>query len=162
MSSFVNLLSDGCADIEKCGDVVVSVKDNMIGMFCQFCCDIFTNINQFLHHLQLMHNDKLRFTKAHNLYNIEELICPSDQEENVELYTNSSKGSVAGVPAEATVSADKIQKPTNNGKKQRILNKLAAHKSKSSHRSSSKSSQADCKRDIFKPQRMYLNLSFFF
>lgn len=162
MSSFVNLLSDGCADIEKCGDVVVSAKDNMIGMFCHFCCDIFTNINQFWHHLQLLHNDKLRFTKEHNVYSIEELICPSDQEENVELHTNSSMGSVAGVPAEAAVSADKTQKPTRNGKNHRILNKLATHKSKSSHRSSSKSSQADCKCDIFNSQRINLNLSFFF
>lgn len=165
MSSFVNLLSDGCADIKKCGDVVVSAKDNMIGMFCQFCCDIFTNINQFWHHLQLMHNDKLHFTKEHNVYSIEELMCLSDQEDNDESYTRDNMDSVAEVPVGTAVSADKIIATTSNGKNHKILSTLAAYKSNSNHRSLSspaKSSQADSKYGISYTQRTDLRLPVFF
>lgn len=127
MSSFVNLLSDDYVDFEKCGDMVLSSKDNMIGLYCRFCCDIFTNLNEFFHHLQLIHNDVLHFTKEHNVYSIEELICPSDQENDNESQTSSGRDSVSGAPVVAALATDGNH---------RILNTQAASKSHSSNKSS--------------------------
>lgn len=142
MSSFVNLLSDDYVDFEKCGDVVLSTKDNMIGLYCRFCCDIFTNLNEFFHHLQLIHNDVLHFTKEHNVYSIEELICLSDQENDNESQTSSGRDSVSGAPVVAALATDGNH---------RILNSQAAYKSQSSNKSSQEPvepCQADCKYGI--------------
>ncbi|XP_064537925.1 protein teflon isoform X2 [Drosophila montana] len=103
MSSFLNLLSDDCVNFEKCGDVIVSTKDNMIGIYCHFCCDIYTNLSEFLHHLQWMHNNLLGFTKPHSVYTVEELMA----QEDVQTQTNiSSSSSDSGLPADAAAAAE--------------------------------------------------------
>lgn len=143
MSSFVNLLSDDYVDFEKCGDVVLSTKDNMIGLYCRFCCDIFTNLNEFFHHLQLIHNDVLNFTKEHNVYSIEELMFSSDQDNDIESQTSSGCNSDSGAPVDAALATD--------GKKHRILKTQASYKSNFSRKSSLEpleSCQADCKYGI--------------
>lgn len=108
MSCFFNSLSDGCVTFEKCGDVIVSPQDNMIGMFCRFCSDIYTNLSEFLHHLQWMHSDVLRFTKAHNVYSMEELMSSTDTQNDVHLQANSSSSSSSdsGMPADAADATD--------------------------------------------------------
>lgn len=103
MSSFLNLLSDDCVNFEKCGDVIVSTKDNMIGIFCHFCCDIYTNLSEFLHHLQWMHNNLLGFTKPHNVYTVEELMAQEDAQTQANLSSNSSD---SGLPADAAAAAE--------------------------------------------------------
>ncbi|EDW60509.2 protein teflon isoform X2 [Drosophila virilis] len=103
MSSFLNLLSDDCVNFEKCGDVIVSTKDNMIGIFCHFCCDIYTNLSEFLHHLQWMHNNRLGFTKPHNVYTVEELMAQEEAQTQANLSSHSSD---SGLPADATAAAE--------------------------------------------------------
>lgn len=102
MSGFFNSLSDGCVTFEKCGDVIVSPQDNMIGLFCRFCSDIYTNLSEFLHHLQRMHSDVIKFTKAHNVYSMEELLSSTDTQNDVHLQANSSStsSSYSGNPAD--------------------------------------------------------------
>ncbi|XP_034477569.1 protein teflon isoform X2 [Drosophila innubila] len=130
MSSLINHLSDGCVNFEKCGDVVVSPKDNMIGVFCHFCCDIFTSLLQFLHHLQDAHNDVLAFTKAHNVYTVEQLMSLPDrsspvQSQDAELQANCSNSSGdSGVPAESILAASDDGVTALN---EHIKNALAAY-----------------------------------
>lgn len=117
MSSFINLLSDGCVDFEKCGDVVVSVKDNIIGMFCHFCSDIFTSLSEFLHHLQWVHNDVLSFTEEHNVYTMEELMSLPDSPSN-----SSSSDSRVAADATSAISVTCV-----DGLNINIMNALAAY-----------------------------------
>ncbi|XP_023160001.2 protein teflon isoform X2 [Drosophila hydei] len=100
MNCFFNSLSEGCVNFEKCGDVIVSPKDNMIGMFCHFCSDIYTNLSEFLHHLQWMHNDVLKFTETYNVYSVEELLSSADTQVDVQSQANSSSSSDSGMPAD--------------------------------------------------------------
>ncbi|TDG45292.1 hypothetical protein AWZ03_008261 [Drosophila navojoa] len=80
----------------------------MIGMFCRFCSDIYTNLSKFLHHLQWMHSDVLKFTKAHNVYSMEELLSSSDTQNDVHLQANSSSrsSSDSGMPADKADATD--------------------------------------------------------
>ncbi|KAH8418618.1 hypothetical protein KR222_006748 [Zaprionus bogoriensis] len=122
MNSFVNKLSNDYVNFEKCGDVVVSPKDNMIGMFCHFCCDLFTNLPEFMHHLQEAHNDVLGFTSAYNVYSIEELMGLSDEEE---VLCCSSSSAVSVV--------DKMEAQAGDGRNPTILNSLSAYETKPSY-----------------------------
>ncbi|KAM8712626.1 hypothetical protein ACLKA7_013028 [Drosophila subpalustris] len=106
MSALINRLSDGCVDFEKCGDVVVSPKDNMIGVFCHFCCDIFRSLLEFLHHLQDAHNDVLWFPRPHNVYTVEQLLSLPDrsspvQSGDAQMQANCSSSCDSGIPADA-------------------------------------------------------------
>lgn len=130
MSSLINLLSDRCVNFEKCGDVVVSPKDNMIGVFCHFCCDIFKNLLEFLHHLQNAHSDVLAFTKSHNVYSMEQLMSVPDRSllvlsQEVQLQADCSNSSNdSGVPADAiSAASDDVMTALSEN----ILNALAAY-----------------------------------
>jgi len=46
----------------------------MIALYCHFCRDLFTQLPEFLRHLQSNHSDVLHFTKEHNVYSVEELL----------------------------------------------------------------------------------------
>ncbi|XP_062136262.1 protein teflon isoform X2 [Drosophila sulfurigaster albostrigata] len=84
MSLFANLLLETCVNFEKCGDVVVSRKENIVGLSCQFCCDIFISVIAFLHHLQKMHCDILEFPREHNVYTMNEIMSLEDDDVEVD------------------------------------------------------------------------------
>ncbi|XP_051861349.1 protein teflon [Drosophila albomicans] len=84
MSLFANLLLETCVNFEKCGDVVVSRKENIVGLSCQFCYDIFNSVIEFLHHLQKMHCDILEFPREHNVYTMDEIMSLEDDDDEVD------------------------------------------------------------------------------
>ncbi|XP_022227564.2 protein teflon [Drosophila obscura] len=101
MSSFLDLLGDGGhVHFEKCGDVVVSPKDNMVAMFCHFCRDIFTHLPEFMRHLQWSHSDVLTFTKEQNVYRVEELMSLESSEEDTQSQANSCSSGDSGLAGE--------------------------------------------------------------
>ncbi|ALC40526.1 tef [Drosophila busckii] len=127
MTTFLDLLAKGEVKMEKCGDVVVSPQDNMIGLFCHFCCDIFTNLTEFMNHLQWMHNNMIAFTKEHNVYTVEELMAledpPSQQDADDISQANSSRSSDSGVAVgDATPAQQQLDCLSYN-----IINSLSAY-----------------------------------
>lgn len=96
------LAHDGQMDFEKCGDVVVSPKDNKIALFCHFCKDLFTYLPEFLRHLQVAHGDVLHFTKEHHVYSVEELLSAggTEDQEGEEIANSSQDGDVAEEPGD--------------------------------------------------------------
>ncbi|XP_001360712.4 protein teflon isoform X1 [Drosophila pseudoobscura] len=100
MSSFLDILGDGHVNFEKCGDVVVSPKDNMVAMFCHFCKDIFTHLPEFMRHLQWSHSDVLQFTKEQNVYRVEELMSLESSEDDVQSQANSCSSGDSGLAGE--------------------------------------------------------------
>ncbi|XP_068145063.1 protein teflon [Drosophila tropicalis] len=100
MSSFLNLLPDGSnANLEKCGDVVISPKDNIMALFCRFCSDIFTRLPEFSRHLQANHSDILSFVVEQNVYSVEELLGHQDNEQdNEQSVSDSSSSGDSGLP----------------------------------------------------------------
>nr|Q290S5.3 RecName: Full=Protein teflon [Drosophila pseudoobscura pseudoobscura]AAW24439.2 Tef [Drosophila pseudoobscura] len=100
MSSFLDILGDGHVNFEKCGDVVVSPKDNMVAMFCHFCKDIFTHLPEFMRHLQWSHSDVLQFTKEQNVYRVEELMSLETSEDDVQSQANSCSSGDSGLAGE--------------------------------------------------------------
>ncbi|XP_016947082.2 protein teflon [Drosophila biarmipes] len=101
--SFLDMLSgSGDVDLKKCGDVVVSPSDNMIALYCHFCRDIFTQLPEFLRHLQWAHADALHFTKEHNVYSVEELMSDEQEgQEDAQSAGDSSSSGDSGVHAES-------------------------------------------------------------
>ncbi|KMY94456.1 protein teflon [Drosophila simulans] len=96
MSKFLDMLSGSqCVSLEKCGDVVVSTNDCMIALYCHFCRDLFTQLPEFLRHLQSNHSDVLHFTKEHNVYSVEELLSGEQDKAHEDAQSaghNSSSG----------------------------------------------------------------------
>ncbi|XP_070134136.1 protein teflon [Drosophila bipectinata] len=82
MTSFLDLLEGNDVNFEKCGDVVISPKNNMVALFCHFCRDMFTGLPKFVRHLQLAHGDVLPFNQEQNVYSVEELMSSSGLEED--------------------------------------------------------------------------------
>ncbi|XP_016988738.1 protein teflon isoform X1 [Drosophila rhopaloa] len=100
MSSFMDMLTGSrSVDLKKCGDVVVSPSDNMVAVYCHFCRDIFTNLREFLRHLQWAHVDVLHFTKEQNGYCVEELL--SEEEDAQSAGSRNTSGGDSGVQAES-------------------------------------------------------------
>ncbi|XP_039484086.1 protein teflon [Drosophila santomea] len=101
MSTFLDMLSGSqCVSLEKCGDVVVSTNDCMIALYCHFCRDLFTQLPEFLRHLQGAHSDVLHFTKEHNVYSVEELMSGEQEEAQEDAQSvghNSSSGDSRGL-----------------------------------------------------------------
>ncbi|XP_017077822.1 protein teflon [Drosophila eugracilis] len=93
MSTFLEMLSgDQNVDLKKCGDVVISPSDNMIALYCHFCSDIYTNLPEFLRHLQWAHVDVLHFTKEPNVYSVEELLIDREvSEENAQTAKDNNR-----------------------------------------------------------------------
>ena len=61
-------------EYQKCGEIMVAVKENKFAMACSFCSDTFTQLQSFMRHLQLQHNDKLPFNREVEVYAVEELL----------------------------------------------------------------------------------------
>ncbi|BFG05913.1 protein teflon [Drosophila madeirensis] len=106
MTSFFDLLGDG-GDVhfEKCGDIAVSPKDNVVAMFCHFCSDIFTHLPEFMRHLQRSHSDTLHFTKEQNVYRVEELLSMESSEDETQSQAHSCSSVNSGLAGE-TEDAD--------------------------------------------------------
>ncbi|KRF99108.1 uncharacterized protein Dwil_GK27569 [Drosophila willistoni] len=100
MSSFLNLLPSGSnVNLEKCGDVVISPKDNIMALYCRFCSDIFTRLPEFARHLQANHSDILSFAVEQNVYSVEELLGDQDNEQDTEQSaSDSSSSGDSGLP----------------------------------------------------------------
>ncbi|XP_030388441.1 protein teflon isoform X2 [Scaptodrosophila lebanonensis] len=115
MPTFLDMLTgEDSVHLEKCGDVVVSPKDNVFALFCHFCRDMFaTNLPEFLRHLQSVHCDVLHFTKEHNVYSVEELLAGTPtQDTDAQSQADSSCSGDSGMPAENddTLTADRENK----------------------------------------------------
>ncbi|XP_017146220.1 protein teflon [Drosophila miranda] len=126
MSSFLDILGDGHVNFEKCGDVVVSPKDNMVAMFCHFCKDIFTHLPEFMRHLQWSHSDVLQFTKEQNVYRVEELMALESSEDDVQSQENSCSSGDSGLAGEM---GDAVGEPGSSeclANNLEIMNALAA------------------------------------
>ncbi|EDV55665.1 protein teflon [Drosophila erecta] len=104
MSAFLDKLSGSqCVSLEKCGDVVVSTNDCMIALYCHFCRDLFTQLPEFLRHLQGAHSDVLHFTKEHNVYSVEELMSgeQDDAQEDAHSAGHNSSSGDSRIPAKS-------------------------------------------------------------
>ncbi|XP_043641504.1 protein teflon [Drosophila teissieri] len=109
MSTFLDMLSGSqCVSLEKCGDVVVSTTDCMIALYCHFCRDLFTQLPEFLRHLQSAHSDVLHFTKEHNVYSVEELMSGEQEEaqEDAQSVGHNSSSSDSRILAKSEDSRD--------------------------------------------------------
>ncbi|XP_032596764.1 protein teflon [Drosophila grimshawi] len=126
MSSILNPMSNSCVNYEKCGDVIVSPKNNVIKMYCNFCSDLFENLVEFLHHLQWMHNDVLGFDKPYNVYNIEQLLPQTDAAEDLESQAESSSSSDSGIPSNTSYELEPETK-SSQARNKNILDALAAY-----------------------------------
>ncbi|XP_017024644.1 protein teflon [Drosophila kikkawai] len=104
---------DGQIAFEKCGDVVVSPKDNQIALFCHFCKDLITHLPQFLRHLHEAHGDVLHFTQEHNVYSVEELLSgeEAEKDQDAEEDENNSQGGDCEMPqvAEEPVKCEELK-----------------------------------------------------
>ncbi|XP_034132025.1 protein teflon isoform X2 [Drosophila guanche] len=101
MTSFLDLLGDGGhVHFEKCGDIVVSPKDNVVAMFCHFCRDIFTHLPEFIRHVQRSHSDILHFTKEQNVYSVEELLAMESSEDETQSQAHSCSSVDSGSAGE--------------------------------------------------------------
>ncbi|XP_034654566.1 protein teflon isoform X2 [Drosophila subobscura] len=106
MTSFIDLLGDGGhVHFEKCGDIAVSPKDNVVAMFCHFCRDIFTHLPEFMRHLQRSHSDTLHFAKEQNVYSVEELLSMESSEDETQSQAHSCSSVDSGLAGE-TEDAD--------------------------------------------------------
>ncbi|KAM7345974.1 uncharacterized protein ACRADG_012023 [Cochliomyia hominivorax] len=64
-------------DYQNCGEIMVAVKKNKFAMSCKFCPELFTQLQTFMRHLQLLHNNELEFVKQAKeveVYAVEELM----------------------------------------------------------------------------------------
>ncbi|XP_020807513.1 protein teflon isoform X2 [Drosophila serrata] len=100
MAFFADMvINDGHMAFEKCGDVVVSTKDNKLALFCHFCKDLITYLPQFLRHLHEAHGDVLHFKNDHNVYSVEELLSGAAEEDReAEDVENNSQDENCGMP----------------------------------------------------------------
>lgn len=71
-------------EFEKCGEIMVAVKDNKFAMVCSFCLDTFAQLQSFMRHLQMQHNDKLRFPRELDIYAVEELLSQTANSSAIE------------------------------------------------------------------------------
>lgn len=101
MTSILDLPDGNDVNFEKCGDVVISPKDNVVALFCHFCRDMFTSLPKFVRHLQWAHGDVLSFKQEQNVYSVEELMSSSGAEEDDESTGVDTSGGDSGVHGES-------------------------------------------------------------